>query len=193
VAHQSKDGQSKDGQSKDGAGSDHADLLDFVLHRLPALSEAFASLPLMQIRVATPLATVTMVKARSQDATMAPVADLHADSNRGYRPLHEYIPDGEPGRAFDTVTADVVGLFRAAPDLPVAGEEVDPDRILGYIEALKVRTPVRSGIQGRLVGQVAEDGQPVDFGETLFVVDSGPVQAAPEEMPAEVEIEPPRI
>jgi acetyl-CoA carboxylase biotin carboxyl carrier protein len=179
-------------QSKDGAGSDHADLLDFVLHKLPALTEAFANLPLMQVRVATPEASVTMVKARLRDA-MAPAAGLHVELRRGSRPLHEYIPDGEPGRAFDTVTADVVGLFRAAPDLPVTGEEVAPDRILGYIEALKVRTPVRSGIQGRLVGQIAEDGQPVDFGETLFVVDSGPAQPAPEETPAEVEIEPPRI
>ena len=177
---------------KDGTGSAQADLLHFVQHSLPALSEAFASLPLMQLRVTTPEASVTMVKARSRDASV-PVIDLAVESRRGARAPHDYVPDGEPGRAYDTIFAEVVGLFRAAPDLPAAGEQVDPDRILGFIEALKVRTPVKAGIRGRLVGQVAEDGQPVDFGETLFVVDSGPAETAPEEMPAEAEIEPPRI
>ena len=176
--------------SKDGDGSSHGDLVHFVQHRLSALSEAFANTPLMQLRVATPAASITLVKAggtRSVEPATTSAESRHAQP----RILHEYLPDGEPGRAFDTVNADVVGVFRAAPDLPAPGEHIEPEQVLGYIEALKLRTPVRSGFAGRLVGQVAEDDQAVDFGETLFVVDSGEMMPEPEEPPAE--IEPPRI
>lgn len=185
--------------AKDADGSANADLLKFVQQKLPALSEAFANLPLMQMRVSTPHASITLVKARPQAnanrntgaAQAAQPEPEHAGARRPLRALHEYVPDGEPGRAFDTVSAEVVGIFHVAPDLPALGEHVDADKVLGYIEALKLRTPVKAGIEGRLMGQVAEDGQPVDFGETLFVVDSGPAEPVPEEQP--VDPEPPRI
>jgi biotin carboxyl carrier protein len=172
------------------------DLLHFITHRLSALSEAFAAGPLMQMRVSTPGASVTLTKARVD--RLMPHAEEHADhTDRRHagRPAHGYLTEGEAGRAYDTVSADVVGVFHSAPDLPAPGDGVEPDRVLGDIEALKLRTPVVAGFAGRFVGQVAEDGQAVDFGETLFVIDSGAAQASAE-APAEeqpVVMEPPRI
>jgi len=166
---------------KDGKGSAQADLPHFVQNRLPSLSEAFAATPLMQLRITTDAGSVTLVKSAS-DADMV-AAEASAEPRRSARAQHEYIPDGEPGRAFDTVTAEVVGVFHPAPDLPAISENVQAERVLGYIEALKLRTPVKAGVAGRLAGQIAEDGQPVDFGETLFVIDSGPREVRPEESP----------
>jgi len=168
--------------------------MDFVQKRLPALCEAFAQTPLMRLRVTTAEASVTLEKS----ATHSPVAYVGTivEPRRQLRP-HDYVPDPEPGRAITTVAADVVGVFHSAPDLPEIGERVDADRVLGFIEALKVRTPVKAGIAGELVGQVAEEGQPVDFGETLFVVDGGPAEAARGDVSAvpaaEEIIEPPRL
>ena len=134
----------------------------------------------MQLRVTTDDGSVTLVKAAE---TIVVASEAAEEPRRTLRAPHVYVPDGEPGRAYDTVTAEVVGVFHSAPDLPAVGENVEPDRVLGYIEALKLRTPVRAGFAGRLAGQAAEEGQPVDFGETLFVIDSGPREAAPEETP----------
>jgi len=145
----------------------------------------------MQLSISTPQASVKLVKAGLRDVEI-PAPRVTVETRRVNRPLHEYVPDGEPGRAFDTVSAEVVGVFRAAADLPAQGEFVDADRALGYIEALKLRTPVKAGFDGRLVGQIAEDGQPVDFGETLFVIDSGPFDSPPSEEPP-ADLEPPRI
>lgn len=181
---------------KDGKGSANADLLHFVQDRLPALSEAFADTPLMQLRITTAAGSVTMVKAVDKIVIASEAAD---EPHRTTRAPHEYLPDGEPGRAYDTVTAEVVGVFHSALDLPAIGESVEPNRVLGYIEALKLRTPVKAGVAGRLAGQAAEEGQPVDFGETLFVIDSGPREVAPEETPPTetadglVIAEPPRL
>lgn len=190
--------------SKDGAGSARADFVRFVRDRVSPLSEEFAGSSLMQLRVTTSAGSVTFVK-KSPTAPLIQQpeeVEVSIEHGRAPRMLHEYLPDGEPGRAYDTVCADVVGIFRAAPDLPLAGGEVEADRVLGSIEALKLRTPVTAGFKGRLIGQIAEDGQPVDFGEALFVIDRGPAEAlvaeeiaivAPaHEEPAEL-IEPPRI
>ena len=186
--------------SHDGKGAPSAELTRFVQQRLPAISEAFAASPLMQLRVSTGSGSVLLVKAASRmpDALAAPAG---AEAHRAGRHPHEYLPDAEPGRAYDMVSAEVVGIFHAAPDLPEIGEHAEKDRALGYIESLKVRTPIIAGVGGRLVAQVVEDGQPVDFGETLFIVDSGAQAPAPEEASngaaadeaSLVDIEPPRL
>lgn len=171
-----------------------ADLLRFVQERLPALCEAFAQTPLMRISVTTDEGSVTLEKSDGQ----ALRSDGEPIETRRTPRSHDYLPDAEPGRAFTTVAADVVGIFHTAPELPGVNADVGPDTVLGFIEALKLRTPVRAGIAGRLVGQVVEDGQPVDFGETLFVVDGGPASSdgvANETVDDEPEppAEPPRI
>lgn len=175
--------------SDDGKDSASADLLRFVEDRLPELCEAFVQTPLMRISVTTDEGSVTLEKSNGHMAN----ADVEAvEARRGPR-MHDYLPDAEPGRAFTTVAADVVGIFHTAPELPEAGADVTPDTVLGFIEALKLRTPVRAGIAGRLVGLVVEDGQPVDFGETLFVIDGGPAVAGQSDMASEPGPEPPPV
>lgn len=183
---------------KDAAASPDGALHHFITHRLTALSEAFAAGPLMHMRVSTPDGSVTMTKRSS--SSHGSTSDGQADRRHAGRPPHSYSTEGATGRSYDTVCADVVGVFHAASDLPEAGEVVESDRVLGTIEALKLRTPVVAGISGRLVGQVAEDGQAVDFGETLFVIDAGPpdasangVSEAPDMNESPADIEPPRI
>ena len=75
------------------------------------------------------------------------------------------------------------------------------DHVLGYIEALRLRNEVRCPLDSTLVAQVVVDGQPVDFGESLFVVDTTALAVAelpPEEAPLPVPpivetAEPPRL
>ncbi|HYK52350.1 MAG TPA: biotin/lipoyl-containing protein [Candidatus Eremiobacteraceae bacterium] len=180
-------------ESNDRMDSASADLMEFVQNELPGLCEAFAETPLMRLRVTTAEGSVTLEKAGAKSS--AP--DVDAEPRRAFR-SHDYLPDAEPGRAFTTIAADVVGIFHSAPDIPDLGGSIVTDQVLGYIEALKVRTPVKAGIEGRLVAQVAEDGQPVDFGETLFVIDTGPADSvtadlSAEEPEPELMTEPPRI
>jgi acetyl-CoA carboxylase biotin carboxyl carrier protein len=176
-------------QQKDGSGSKPVDLSDFVSRRLSAVSEAFAAGPLMQLRVTVRGASFTLVKKGAPDRAGQHIEII--DRRHAGRLPHAMLTDGEPGRAYETVCADVVGVFHSAPDLPAPGDAIEADRVLGDIEALKLRTPVRAGFAGRFVGQVVEDGQPVDFGETLFVIDGGPAEVLAE--PPVEELEPPRI
>ena len=173
------------------AGADGAvrlSLQRFIAERVAPLSRAFAQTPLARLRLRTPDGSITLVKS-SQKLPLAAPAKAAALELRTF-PLRD--GSGEPGRPYDTINAEVVGIFHAAPDLPAPGDRIEADVQLGYIEALKLENPVRSGGPCVFVGQVADEGQPVDFGETLFVVDRNVAPPAQTAQPAE-EVEPPRI
>ena len=74
-----------------------------------------------------------------------------------------------------TMTAPCVGVFRAgnradaAPRTEV-GATVEAGEVLGYVEAMGVLNDVEASCAG-LVGEIAvEDGQPVEYGQPLFVL-----------------------
>jgi biotin carboxyl carrier protein len=170
----------------------------FVRKTVAPLSRAFAESPLMQLRVKTPHGSVTLAKP-SPDArasVAAAPADLAEAAKHGHARATPAarIYNGEAGRAYNTINAEVVGLFRDIAEPPATGERLEAGRVLGHIEALRLRNVVRCPVHCTLIAQVVVDGQPVDFGEPLFVVDTGGVEIPQSDAPPEVEIlEPPRI
>jgi len=173
----------------------------FVRKTVSPLSRAFADSPLMQLRVRTPHGSVTLAKAPPVDLRVTSIAS--AELTDMPKSGHPRVPlarvyNGEAGRSYDTINAEVVGIFRDIPEPPTTGDHLEAGRLLGHIEALRLRNEVRCPIACKLIAQVVVDGQPVDFGEPLFVVDSGGTplpQAEPETpVPETVEIvEPPRL
>ena len=82
------------------------------------------------------------------------------------------VADATPLR-FDTIKADLVGVFHLSRPAPSEGETFDGDRELGYVEALGIRTPVHSMGAGRLVRIAAADESPVEYGQPLFSIARG--------------------
>lgn len=83
--------------------------------------------------------------------------------------------DAPPPAESWTMTAPCVGIFRAgshadtAPRIEV-GATVEAGEVLGYVEAMGVLNDVEASCAG-LVGEiVVEDGQPVEYGQPLFVL-----------------------
>ncbi len=77
-------------------------------------------------------------------------------------------PAPEPVRTL--VTALRVGVFRAA-DRPLSlGDAVKAAVTVGYIDSMGIRNPVAAPDAGRLVEILVEDGDPVEYGQRLFVV-----------------------
>jgi acetyl-CoA carboxylase biotin carboxyl carrier protein len=76
------------------------------------------------------------------------------------------------------VTAPLVGTFyRAeqpgAPPLVEEGSLVEPDTVVGIIEALHVLTEVEAGCSGTVTHVLATDGLAVQYGQPLFHVMPG--------------------
>ncbi len=84
----------------------------------------------------------------------------------------ESIVEAAPLR-FDTIKADLVGVFHFSRPAVAEGDLLEGDRELAYIEALGIRNPVRSLGAGRMVSVKRSDGDPVEYGQVLFEIDRG--------------------
>jgi acetyl-CoA carboxylase, biotin carboxylase subunit len=74
------------------------------------------------------------------------------------------------------VTAATVGTFYRAPEPGAApftevGDSVRPGQQLAIVEAMKLLIPVESDVSGRVRQVLRDDGQPVEFGEPLFLIE----------------------
>ncbi len=83
----------------------------------------------------------------------------------------------ETGPPPGTVTFDspMVGTFYRAP-APDAdpfverGTRVDDEAVLCIIEAMKVMNEIKAEIRGEIVDVLVENGEPVEFGQPLFLI-----------------------
>jgi acetyl-CoA carboxylase biotin carboxyl carrier protein len=112
-------------------------------------------------------------------ATHVPVAALPS-------PVHSSVaapavaareePPAKPRPDEHVVTAPMVGTFYAAPT-PGAkafveiGDEVKLGQVLCIIEAMKMMNQIEADKAGRITSIMAKNGDPVEFGQPLFVIE----------------------
>ena len=71
------------------------------------------------------------------------------------------------------IKSPMVGTFYSAssPDAPpflTVGQQVTPETVICIIEAMKVMNEVKAEVSGTVTEICAENGKPVQFGQTLF-------------------------
>ena len=74
------------------------------------------------------------------------------------------------------VTAPMVGTYYGAPspgakDFVAVGDEVKVGQILCIIEAMKMMNQIESDKAGRVTAVLVKNGEPVEFGQPLFIVE----------------------
>lgn len=88
-------------------------------------------------------------------------------------------PAPKPGAdqvAGDAVTAPMVGTFYRAPSptskpFVEVGQQIKEGDVLCIVEAMKMMNPIESDKSGTVAAVMAEDGEPVEFGQTLFIIE----------------------
>jgi acetyl-CoA carboxylase biotin carboxyl carrier protein len=75
------------------------------------------------------------------------------------------------------ITSPMVGTFYLAsnpesPPFVKVGDHVGPDSVVCIIEAMKVFNEIPAGVSGRVIAVLVENGEPVEFGQPLFKVDT---------------------
>ena len=74
------------------------------------------------------------------------------------------------------IKSPMVGTFYIAPE-PNAppyvdvGENIQKGTVVCIVEAMKLMNEIESDISGRVVKRLVENAQPVEFGQTLFLVE----------------------
>lgn len=98
-------------------------------------------------------------------------------------PASEPVERGQTGsgeilEGTDSITIDspIVGTFYRAPN-PGAepfveeGEGIEKGQVLCIIEAMKVMNEIESEVDGRIRSILVENGQPVGYGDPLFIIE----------------------
>ena len=109
----------------------------------------------------------------------APVIPLpaRAAAEEAPRPLLPRVPEAANDPSLLQVRAPLLGTFYRAPK-PGAppfvenGATVEPDTIVGIIEVMKLMNAVRAGVRGVVRDIRARDGNLVEYGETLLLVEA---------------------
>lgn len=75
-----------------------------------------------------------------------------------------------------TVTSPIVGTFfrASSPDsnpFVEVGAKVKKNQVLCIIEAMKLMNEIESEVDGTVVKILVENGQPVEYGEPLFLIE----------------------
>jgi acetyl-CoA carboxylase biotin carboxyl carrier protein len=73
------------------------------------------------------------------------------------------------------ITSPFVGTFyrSPSPEAPAfveVGTRVRKGQVLCIVEAMKLMNEIESDVDGTVVAVLAENGQPVEFGEPLFQI-----------------------
>ena len=118
-------------------------------HPRAGMQVTAAQAPLMQ---AAPLTSAPPVTAATSGAERAPRNDEH------------------------TVTSPMVGTYYAsaspgAKPFVEIGSEIKVGQILCIIEAMKMMNQIESDKEGRITAMLAKNGEPVEFGQPLFIIE----------------------
>lgn len=75
----------------------------------------------------------------------------------------------------ELIKSPMIGTFYRAPAPDASsyvevGAEVTPESVVCIIEAMKVMNEIKAEARGVIIEVVAEDGKPVEFGQSLFKI-----------------------
>lgn len=103
----------------------------------------------------------------------APAVPVAAPAPAAPAPSDKAVEDKNLG----VITSPIVGTFYAAPD-PNAppyvkvGDHVGPETTVCIVEAMKVFNEIPAEISGKIVAVLSKSGEPVEYGQPLFKVDT---------------------
>jgi len=108
----------------------------------------------------------TMVNAPSVDVDSSLKTQLSTNENSS---SDDYSSEGK------VITAPMVGIFYSSPspDQPPfanKGQNIKTGDVLCIIEAMKIMNQIEADIDGKLVRILVENGDPVEYGQPLFVI-----------------------
>ncbi|MCE7959484.1 MAG: acetyl-CoA carboxylase biotin carboxyl carrier protein, partial [Acidobacteria bacterium ACB2] len=102
-----------------------------------------------------------------------PVAAAQAPASAPAPPERAAPPREEPGT--HVVTSPIVGPFYRAPrpdsdPFVKVGDTVEKGKTLCIVEAMKLMNEIEADVAGVVLEILPQNGQPVEYGERLFVI-----------------------
>jgi acetyl-CoA carboxylase biotin carboxyl carrier protein len=93
-------------------------------------------------------------------------------------PLHLITPAAAaaPAAQYHEIKSPIVGTFYRSPAPDAApfvqvGSNIEPGTVLCIVEAMKLMNEIEADIAGKIAKIMVENGQPVEYDQTLFLVE----------------------
>jgi len=107
----------------------------------------------------------------AQSVNAAPTAAVPASAQTA-----SPVATAEPAEEGTAVTSPIVGTFYRAPAPDAApyvevGQVVEKGQVLCIVEAMKLMNEIEAEFRCRIVRICKENAQPVEFGDSLFIVE----------------------
>ncbi|HZT44263.1 MAG TPA: biotin/lipoyl-containing protein [Chthonomonadaceae bacterium] len=78
-----------------------------------------------------------------------------------------FLPEGPVGVP---ITAPLVGIFHHVKPIVGLGAQVTEGQVVGVIEAMRLINDITAPVTGSVIDVLVEDGLPVEYGQTLFLL-----------------------
>jgi acetyl-CoA carboxylase biotin carboxyl carrier protein len=179
AARMAKDRKNPKGDADNGDGGTHADLVR-------NLAEILAEHSLTEVVYDTPSVTITLRRGGMSAIGMpmgmpaVPMPMSMPAMPAGAAPGSAMAADAVAAAEDKghVVTSPFVGTFyrKPNPDAPnyvSVNDHVDKGQVLCIVEAMKLMNEIEADISGTIIGILAEDGAPVEYGQPLFKIAPG--------------------
>ena len=144
----------------------------FDVGKIRRLVELMEEHDLSQIDLRQGETRIQLRRGREPAAGSAPAAGRSAEGTPA--------ASGEAAADLDhlaVIQSPMVGTFYAAPDpdsppYVKVGDHVGPETTVCIVEAMKILNHIPAEVSGKIVSVLAENGEPVEFGQRMFEVDT---------------------
>ncbi|HEX4844072.1 MAG TPA: acetyl-CoA carboxylase biotin carboxyl carrier protein [Limnobacter sp.] len=150
------------------------------LRKLKTLIDLVAESDISELEVTEGEGKVRIVKSQPQYTMAAPQlvqqAPVAAVAAPVAAPQASAVPAAAPAEAGHKVTSPMVGTFYRAPspgasNFVEVGSSVKEGDTLCIIEAMKLLNEIESDKTGVVKAILVDNGQPVEFGQALFIIE----------------------
>ena len=146
------------------------------IRKVKKLIEMLESSELEEIEIHEGEESVRLVKNKTETLVTHQVQPNQLD--KAARESSEQLQESAPlieNSEGEVITSPMVGTFYAAaspgakPFISI-GDEIQEGDVVCIVEAMKMMNEIKSDYSGKVISVLAENSEPVEFGQALFVV-----------------------
>jgi len=147
------------------------------IRKVKKLIEMLENSELEEIEIQEGEESVRLVKKQSQNIVSEITQKSEPDSPKSEldKPKKE-VTEEKVNEKGEVITSPMVGTFYSAaspgtkPFVSV-GDEVQEGDVVCIVEAMKMMNEIKSDFSGKITSILVENSQPVEFGQSLFIVE----------------------
>ncbi len=145
------------------------------LRKLKTLIDLVAESDIAELEITEGEDKVKIVKSNAQAAYAAAPAPVYAATSVAAEPAVAPVPSAPVALEVDTVKSPMVGTFYRSPSPGSAvfvevGQSVQQGQPLCIIEAMKLLNEIEADKAGVVKEILVNNGEPVEYGQPLFVI-----------------------